>query len=73
MDDVNKALFNLSVAFCDFGKALGPASEKMEELKEQLEELDRLKKRKRILMIRIIILFIIFLGCISFFLWHRSM
>lgn len=73
MDDVNKALFNLSVAFCDFGKALVPASKKMEELEEQLEELDRLRKRKRILMIRIIILFIIFLGCISFFLWHRCL
>ncbi len=73
MDDVNKALFNLSVSFCDFSKALVPASKKMEELKEQLEELDRLRKRKRILMIRIIILFIIFLGCISFFLWHRCL
>lgn len=73
MDDLNKALFNLSVSLCDFSKALGPASEKMEELKEQLEELDWLRKRKRILMIRIIILVIIFLGCISFFLWHRCL
>lgn len=69
MDDLHKALFNLSVSFYDFSKALVPVSEKMEELKEELEELDRLKKRKRILMIRIIMLFIIFLLLISYFIW----
>lgn len=73
MDELHKALFNLSVSFCDFSKALVPVSEKMEELKEELEELERLKKRKRILMIRVIILFIIFCLCISYLIWHRSL
>ena len=69
MDDLHKALFNLSVSFYDFSKALVPVSEKMEELKEELEELDRLRMRRRILIIRIIMLFVVFLLCISYFIW----
>ena len=71
MNDIHRAMFNLSASFGDFSKALGPTIGKMEELKESLEEIERLKKRKRSLLIRLVILWTIFLLCISYIIWQN--
>lgn len=71
MNDIHRAMFNLSASFGDFSKALGPTIGKMEELKESLEEIERLKKRKRSLLIRLVILWTIFILCISYIIWQN--
>lgn len=71
MNDIHRAMFNLSASFGDFSKALGPTIGKMEELKESLEEIERLRKRKRSLLIRLVILWAIFILCISYIIWQN--
>ena len=73
MNDLHKALFNLSVAFRDFSKSTSQINSSLFRLREELEELERLRKRKKVLVIRCIILIVIFIICISYFIWHRSM
>lgn len=73
MNDLHKALFDLSVSFLDFSKSTSQINSSLFRLREELEELERLRKRKKVLLIRLIVLIVIFIICISYFIWHRSM
>lgn len=76
MNDLHKALFDLSVSFHDFSKSTSQINSSLFRLREELEELEeleRLRKRKKVLLIRLIVLIVIFIICFSYLIWLRSM
>ena len=73
MNDLHKALFNLSVSFHDFSKSTSQINSSLFRLREEMEELERLRKRKKVLLIRLIVLIVIFIICFSYLIWLRSM